>query len=40
MGLMDKMMKKFFADMTMDDKKKMMVDMMPKMMEACKGKCQ
>jgi len=33
MGLMDKMMEKFFADMTPEDKQKMMETMMPKMME-------
>jgi len=33
MGLMDKMMEKFFADMTPEDKQKMVETMMPKMME-------
>lgn len=33
MGLMEKMMEKFFADMTPEDKQKMVETMMPKMME-------
>ncbi len=31
--MMDKMMRQFFADMTAEDKQKMMAEMMPKMME-------
>ena len=34
----DEMMDKFFADMTADDKQKMMAEMMPKMMEGGEGK--
>ncbi len=34
-NMMDKMMGKFFADMTAEDKQKMMEEMMPKMMENC-----
>lgn len=34
---MDKMMEKFFADMSAEDKQKMMEEMMPKMMEGMMG---
>lgn len=37
MGLKEKMMDKFFADMTVEDKQKMMNDMMPKMMMSMMG---